>query len=160
MLESLVLPGALGYEALGLLNRAQVLFSTTVGRVSGLVLETVYPLLPRSTGDPAQFARHATLFVQTMLLISVPGAVFVGLEGQSLSRLLYGLKWIAADPLIVPGTIFAWGVSTVLVFTSVLQAQNRLRIAFLSNLIAVSLSVPPIIVVLTGGNAPAYAWAL
>ena len=88
MLESLVLPGALGYEALGLLNRAQVLFSTTVGRVSGLVLETVYPLLPRSTGDPAQFARHATLFVQTMLLISVPGAVFVGLEGQSLSRLL------------------------------------------------------------------------
>src|SRR5205814_10005116 len=96
MLEALVLPATLGYEEVGLLNRAQVLFSTTVGRVSGLVLETVYPLLPRSAGHPEQFARHATLFVETMLLISLPVAVLVGMVGPYLTRLLYGTKWIAA----------------------------------------------------------------
>lgn len=160
MLESLVLPVALGYEAVGLLNRAQVLFTTTVGRVSSLVTETVYPLLPRSAEDQQQYARHATLFVQTVLLISIPGAVFVAIEGPQLSRLLYGEKWIAADPLIAPGTLFAWGISSVLVFTTVLQAKNRLRLAFLSSLIVASVSLPAIAVALSGGSTRAYVWAL
>lgn len=159
MLEAMVLPATLGYEAVGLLNRAQVLFSTTVGRVSGLVLETVYPLLPRSAGNPEQFARHATLFVETMLLISIPGAIFVGVEGPYLSRLLYGSKWIAADPLIWPGTLFAWGIATVLIFSAVLQAQNRLRLAFLSSVISASLCLPAIAVTLAGGGMLPYAWA-
>jgi PST family polysaccharide transporter len=160
MLEAMVLPATLGYEAVGLLNRAQVLFSTTVGRVSGLVLETVYPLLPRSAGNAEQFARHATLFVETMLLISIPGAIFVGMEGPYLSRLLYGSKWIAADPLIWPGTLFAWGIATVLIFSAVLQAQNRLRLAFFSSVISASLCLPAIAVVLAGGGMLSYAWAL
>lgn len=160
ILEAMVLPGALGYAAVGLLNRAQVLFSTTVGRVSGLVLETVYPLLPRSAGDRELFARHAALFVETMLLISIPGAVFVGLEGPYLSRLLYGSKWVAADPLILPGTIFAWGVATVLIFSAVLQAQNRLRLAFTSNLIAACLCLPAMLVAVARGHALSYVWAL
>jgi PST family polysaccharide transporter len=160
ILETVVIPPLLGYEALGLLNRAQVLFATTAGRATSLVVETVYPMLPRSAADPAQFARHATLFVQTMLLLSIPGAVFVGIEGPQLSRLLYGFKWIAADPLIWPGTIFAWGVATVLVFTAVLQAQNRLRMAFLSSVIAAALCLPAIVVALSGGGLWHYAWAL
>lgn len=160
MLEALVLPPALGYAAVGLLNRAQVLFSTTVGRVSTLILETVYPLLPRSAHNREQFARHATLFVETMLLISIPGAVFVGMEGPLLSRLLYGSKWIAADPLIWPGTLFAWGVATVLIFSVVLQAQNRLRLAFLSSVIATSLCVPALAIALIAQSPQSYIWAL
>jgi O-antigen/teichoic acid export membrane protein len=160
VLETVVIPPFLGYEALGLLNRAQVLFTTTIGRATSLVIETVYPMLPQSATDPKQFARHATLFVQTMLLLSVPGAVFVGIEGPQLSRLLYGAKWIAADPLIWPGTIFAWGVATVLVFTVVIQAQNRLRKAFLCSVIAAALCLPATVVVLGGGGLWPYAWAL
>lgn len=159
-LEALILPGTLGYEAMGLLNRAQVLFTTTFGRVNGLVVETVYPLLPRSAGDPVQFARHATLFVQTMLLVSIPGAVFVGLEGPLLSRLLYGQKWIAADALIGPGTVFAWGVSVLLVFSSVLMAASRMRVWFIVSLFGAALSLPAILVALLGGGTLAYAWAL
>jgi len=160
MVEALVLPKTLGFEAMGLLNRAQVLFSTTFGRVNGLVVETVYPLLPRSAGDPVQFARHATLFVQTMLLLSIPGAVFVGLQGPELSRLLYGQKWIAADPLLWPGTIFAWGVSVLLVFGSVLQAASRMRLWFIVSLFGASLCLPAIGVAVLGGRSLAYAWAL
>ena len=160
MLEATVLPATLGYEAVGLLNRAQVLFSTTAGRVAVVVVETVYPLLPRSAGNPSVFARHATLFVQTMLLVSIPGAIFVGIDGPYLSRLLYGMRWIAADPLILPGTIFAFAVSTVLVFATILQAQNRLRLAFLSSLIAALSCLPAMTVAALGGGAFRYAWAL
>lgn len=159
-LESLVLPGAIGYEAFGLLNRAQVLFATTVGRVNSLVLETVYPVLPRSADNPTQFARHAGLYVETMLLLSIPGAIFVGLEGPLLSRLLYGPKWIAADPLIWPGTILAWGVAATLIFTAVLQAQNRLRLAFACSLVAACACLPAIVLVSLGQSTRIYAWAL
>ena len=158
MLEAMVLPGALGYEAVGLLNRAQVLFSTTVGRVSSLVTETVYPLLPRSAGNAEQFARHSTIFVQTMLIVTIPGAVFVGLEGPQLSRLLYGSKWIAADSLILPGTIFAWSASTILIFATVLQAQNRLRLAFVLSVAAAVAAVPAILAVMFGAHVFEYAW--
>jgi O-antigen/teichoic acid export membrane protein len=160
MLEAMVLPATLGYVAVGLLNRAQVLFSTTVGRVTGLILETVYPLLPRSAGGRGQFERHATLFVETMLLISIPGAVFVGMEGPLLSRILYGSKWIAADPLIWPGTILAWAVATTLMFAAVLQAQNRLRRAFTCSVIAACACLPAIVFTVMAKNTLSYIWLL
>ena len=160
MLETVVIPPMLGYEALGLLNRAQVLFTTTVGRVTTLVVDTVYPMLPRSASEPTQFARHATIFVQTMLLFSIPGAVFVGLVGPELSRLLYGSTWIAADPLIWPGTLFAWGVAAVLVFSTTILARNRLRGAFLASVVTALLCLPAIGVSTLGGGVEAYAWAL
>lgn len=160
MLETIVIPPILGYEALGLLNRAQVLFTTSIGRVTSLVIETVYPMLPRSAGNSAQYARHATLLGQTLLLISIPGAVLVGIEGPTFSRLLYGYKWTAADPLIWPGTIFAAGVAAVVVFAAILQAQNRLRLTFLPSLIAAALCLPAIAVAAAGGGLVPYAWAL
>jgi teichuronic acid exporter len=160
MLEATILPVTLGYEAVGLLNRAQVLFSTTVGRVAAVLVEIVYPILPRSAGNPEQFSRHATLFVQTMLLVSIPGAVFVGIEGPSLSRLLYGAKWIAADPFILPGTVFAWAVSTLLIFATILQARNRLRLAFTTSFLAAVSCLPAMVVAIIGGGALRYVWAL
>ena len=160
LFESLILPGAVGYEAMGLLNRAQVLFTATIGRVNTMVIETVYPLLPRSAGDPALYARHATLFVQVMLLMVIPGAVFVGLEGPSLSRLLYGRKWIAADPLIWPGTIVAACVAALAVFGAVLLGANRLRLSFATSLLAALVTVPAIPVALSAGGVRAYAWSL
>src|SRR5205085_12401136 len=124
------------------------------------VVETVYPLLPRSAGNPQQFSRHATLFVQTMLLVSIPGAVFVGIEGPTLSRVLYGAKWVAADPLILPSTIFAWSISTVLIFATVLQARNQLRLAFISSLIPTVSCLPALLVAFAGGGTFGDARAL
>ena len=160
LLESVVLPRTIGYQGMGLLNRAQVLFSTTVGRVAWLVMDTVYPLLPRSAHDPAQFARHATLVAQTMLLFSIPGAAFLLIEGPTLSRLLYGAKWIAADPLIAPGTILAWGISTALVFGSILLAANRLNVSLAVSVTGACLTLPAMTVALLGNGMLMYVWTL
>jgi PST family polysaccharide transporter len=160
MLESLVLPKAIGYEAIGLLNRAQVLFATTFGRVVGLILDVVYPLLPRSADDPVQFARHATLVAQAMLLFSIPGAVFVAFDGTAMSRLLYGAKWVAADPLIFPGTILAWSLATALVFGTILLTANRLKLSLILSIITAGLSLPALLVAAFGSGTLAYIWAL
>ena len=160
LLESVVLPRTIGYDAIGLLNRAQVLFATTFGRLNGLIVDTVYPLLPRSAHDPVQFARHATLVVQAMLLVSIPGAVFVLFEGPALSRLLYGAKWIAADLLIAPGTVMAWGIAAALLFGSILLAANRLKFTFAVSVTAACLSLPAMLVALLHGGTLSYSWAL
>jgi len=60
----------------------------------------------------------------------------------------------------LPGTMFAWAVSTVLIFATVLQARNRLRLAFTSSLIAAVSCLPAICVALVGGTTLRYAWAL
>ena len=125
-----------------------------------MILDVVYPLLPRSADDPVQFARHATLVAQAMLLFSIPGAVFVAYDGPAMSRLLYGVKWMAADPLILPGTILGWGLATALVFGTILLTANRLKLSFILSLTTASLSLPALLVAALGGGALAYAWAL
>lgn len=159
-LETVVLPGAVGYPAIGLLNRARALFSSTVGRVGNILVETIYPLLPCSVADPTRYARQATLFAQVVFLTALPGALYVGLEGRALSRLLYGERWIAADPLIWPATLAGLGLATFAAGSCVLLAANRLRSCFVLDFTAAALSLPMVAVAWAGGGIVAYTWAV
>ena len=104
-LEAAVLPLQLGFAALGLLQRAQSLFLATVGQVNSIFAETVYPLLPKHAAEPERYRNTATLFLQVVFWIVLPGAVFVAWQGKAALRVLYGERWIAADPLIAPGAV-------------------------------------------------------
>jgi O-antigen/teichoic acid export membrane protein len=158
-LEAAVLPGLVGYGAIGLFNRAQALFATTVGRVGSILVETVYPLMPRYAANLEAYPRQATLFLQVVCLCAVPGAVYVGLEGAALSRLLYGLRWTAADPLIPPCALIGLGQVLLLTASGILLAANRLKTSFLLDLTAAVLSALVIGVAWTAGGLHAYAWA-
>jgi O-antigen/teichoic acid export membrane protein len=159
-LEGAVLPRAVGYAAIGLLNRAQALSATTVGRIGAVLVETAYPLLPRYATDAASYARQAALFIQVLLLAAIPGVVYIGLEGRALSRVLYGDRWIAADPLIWPAALGALGLAAFGAGASVLLAAGRLRASFLLNVLAALLSAPMVVVAWIGGHVVTYAWAL
>jgi O-antigen/teichoic acid export membrane protein len=159
-LESLVLPGAVGFVPIGLLNRARALFASTVGRVGQVLLETAYPLLPRYAADAKLFARQATLFGQIILLAVLPGALYLGLEGPALSRLLYGERWIAADPLIWPAALAGLGMGLFGAGSGVLLAANQLTVCLLVDALAAALSVPVAAVAWAGGGVVAYAWAV
>jgi PST family polysaccharide transporter len=159
-IESMVLPGAVGFVAMGLLNRSRALFTNTIGRVWHILVETGYPLLPRYVGDPKLYARHATLFCQILMLVLLPGALYLGLEGPALSRLLYGERWIAADPLLWPGALAGLGLGLFGAGSSVLLAASRLRSCLLLDALAAGLSVPIIAVAWAGGGIGAYAWAV
>jgi O-antigen/teichoic acid export membrane protein len=160
ILEAAVLPGVLGFAAIGLLNRAQALFSITIGRMGSILVETVYPILPRYAADPLYYSRQATLFVQFILLIIFPSAIYLGLEGCALSRIVYGETWAAADPLIWPGAMISLGLVILWMGGSVVLAVNQLRAYVALNVATAALGVSMVVVAWAGGGLIAYAWAV
>jgi O-antigen/teichoic acid export membrane protein len=119
----------------------------------------VYPLMPRYAANLDAYPRKATLFLQVVCLVAVPGALYVGLEGAALSRLLYGQRWMAADPLIVPCALMGLGQVLLLTASGILLAANRLKTCFMLDLTAAVLSASMIGVAWTAGGLHAYAWA-
>jgi O-antigen/teichoic acid export membrane protein len=159
-IEAAILPRAIGFASIGLVNRAQALYGTTVGRVGALVADTAYPFLPRESRNPARYASHATLYLQIMALMSIPGAVFIGYEGPMLSRVLYGQKWIAMDPLIWPGALMGLAVVMFATASNILLAAGQLRACLtLDGVAAGSVTIALAVAWWTGAAVP-YAWSL
>ena len=158
--EAAVLPATLGYAAIGLWGRAQALYTTSLGRLQNIVVETVYPLLPRYAAESARYPVYATLFCQAVLWVAFGGMAFLGIEGPLLSRVVYGTKWIAADPVIWPGALAGLGLAAFMVGSSVLLAANRLRSCFMLDVLSASFLVPMLGVTWIGGGLVAYAWAV
>lgn len=159
-LEAFVFPGRLGFVSLGLLQRAQALFGSTVGQANGIFAETVYPLLPRHASNRARYSKIATRFLQVVCMVVIPGAVFVGWQGKALLRLLYGQKWIAADPLILPAVLIGAGLCLFASGYKVLLAKTELRRCFALDIAGALLTAPMILIVVLGGDTVVYAWAL
>lgn len=159
-LEAAILPPLLGYGPLGLLQRAQALFTTSIGRVESIFMETVYPLLPRYAPNLEQYSRQALLFLQVVFVLGLPGVIYVGHQGLTLSRVLYGEQWIAADPLIWPSAAAGFGLTVFAAASGILLAANRVRACFYLDVLAASLAVPMVGVALVGGSLIAYVWAV
>ncbi len=159
-LEAAVLPLQLGFAALGLLQRAQSLFLSTVGQVNSIFAETVYPLLPKHAAEPERYRRTATLFLQVVFWIVLPGAFFVGWQGKAVLRVLYGERWIAADPLIAPGAAIGAAVCVFGAGYNIVLAKTELRRCVLLDVTVALATAPVIFTVMLGGNMVAYAWAL
>ena len=158
--ETAVLPATLGYVAIGLWGRAQALYTTSLGRLQNIVVETVYPLLPRYAAESARYRAYATLFCQAVLWVAFGGMAYLGIEGPLLSRVVYGTRWIAADPVIWPGALAGLGLAAFMVGSSVLLAANRLRCCFKLDVLSASFLVPMLGVTWIGGGLVAYAWAV
>jgi O-antigen/teichoic acid export membrane protein len=159
-LESAVLPVAIGYQWIGLLARSRALFGTTAGRVGAVVIETIYPFLPRVAAEPRAYARHATRFVQAMLFVLVPGALFLGIAGPQVSRVLYGHKWVAMDPVIWPGTLSGLALALFGAFSAVLLAAGQVRVTLRLDVWAAILTSATLLVAWTVRDPVGYGWTL
>jgi PST family polysaccharide transporter len=156
---SAVLPRTVGFPAMGLLNRAGALFSSTANRVFSALLEAVYPLLPRLTAETGAYARGATLFVQAVAWTLFPIILLLGLEGARLSHLLFGNRWSGIEPLIVPGALAMLARVIIVTGSSVLLGANRLRLSLILDAATSIISTPMLLVAWAAGLV-AYAWAL
>lgn len=159
-LEAAVLPAAVGFGGLGLWNRAQALYGATAGRVTGVIMETAYPFLPRSRHDAPQFERHATAFLQVTALLAISGALFMGFEGRIVSRVLYGSRWTAMDPLIWWGAVVGLSTTIFGACSIVLLAHGDLRACVVLDGVAALLAVPALIFALTTHVTLVYGIAL
>jgi PST family polysaccharide transporter len=159
-IEGIMLPVAAGFTQIGIMNRGSALHGQTVARVEGIDLDTVFPLLPRAATDEARFHRIAMTYAQTILLTSTCGTVFIGMMGPSLSRLLYGGRWAAADPYIWPAALLGLGVTVGSLAVHILLARGRLRATFLLNGLGALLALPMIAIAMWKHSLIPYTWAL
>lgn len=159
-LGAAVLPVPLGYAAIGLLNRAEALYGTTLGRIEAVLMEVVYPFLPRERENLERYAVHATTFLQVMLVIAIPGALFIGQQGPTLSRVLYGTKWVAMDPLIWPSALVGLAVSVMGTTACVMMAAGQVRRCVELDGIAAAAAVPALVGAWVTQQPTTYAWAL
>lgn len=159
-IESAVLPGTIGFVSIGLVNRAQALYGTTVGRMGIVLADTVYPFLPRERNNRERFASQATLYLQVMSFIAVPGALFIGRHGPLLSRVLYGNKWAAADPLIWPAALIGLGLALFSISGEILLASGALRTCLTLDVIAAVSVVPALAAAWMTHLALPYAWTV
>ena len=157
-LEAAVLPVTLGFGSIGLVSRANALYGTTVGRLEHIVLDTVYPFLPRANLDRVQYGRRALLLVQTVCFMTLPAAVFIALEGPGLSRVLYGQKWTAADPLILPAAAGGALVSMVGLLSIILLASGRTRQSVILDGLAAAMMAAALAGIVSGRTASSYLW--
>jgi O-antigen/teichoic acid export membrane protein len=134
--ESVVLARVFGITTLGLLNRALVLFQSTVGRISLVFLDTAYPILPLEQQDRARYAARAARFIEAALILVLPGATFLAIEGPHVSRVLYGGTWSDADAYLAPAAV-ALGATTVTTAASYVL----LGIGLIRNAVTVEASV-------------------
>ena len=158
VLEAAVIPTVIGYTGFGLWNRAQVLFQTSSGRAVNIIADTAYPALPRSRSDQARYRRHATLFAQVVVGMAIFGVFYIGTNGILLSRVLYGIKWVDADPLILPATIFGFGSVVLIVCGDVLLAANSLRKRFIAIFAQAIVGILAIAVLAYRSQIIVYSW--
>ena len=158
--ESAILPATLGFNGIGLVNRAQALYGTTVGRLGIVLADTVYPFLPREKHHRERYASQATLYLQVMSFIAMPGALFIGRHGPLLSHVLYGNKWAAADQLIWPAALIGLGLTAFGIASEILLASGALRTCLTLDVIAAVSVLPPLLAAWLTHLALPYAWTL
>jgi len=159
VLNAAILPPTLGFGAIGLMNRAEALFAMSAGRVLGLLSDTAYPILPQVAGDEERFARVGRAYCLLMLaLVSAAVGLFAACA-RDLSRLLYGAKWAAADPLLLPGAVMGLGVGLATVGSHLLLARGRLKHTFTLDVLPRTLVLPAFIgVIVLDWSAVTFYW--
>ena len=158
--DSVVLTSAFGVGTYGLLNRAQALYQSTIGRLGLVFIDAAYPLLPMERADPKRYAHRASRFVEAAFILSIPGAAFIVVEGGNVSRLLYGSKWTAADPYLAPGAVAVAAAGLVWSASAVVMGIGKVRAAMMLEACASIAAIAALGMALLIDTATPYAWTL
>jgi O-antigen/teichoic acid export membrane protein len=116
VIESTVLSAILGYQLLGIFNRALGLMQLLCARPASILGTAIYPLLPRMAAGSSERSRAGDLILRTVGWIAVPTAVAAALLAEPIVTILYGDRWVDVIPLL-PWTM-AYGAAFALVQTA------------------------------------------
>jgi O-antigen/teichoic acid export membrane protein len=158
--ESILLTRAFGVSTLGLINRALVLFQSTIGRLSLLFVDTAYPLLPMERNDPRRYAARAARFLEVALMLAIPGGAFLVVEGPGVSRLLYGQAWAQADTLLAPAAVALSATAVSMAASYVLMGAGFVRKAVAIEATIAVAGLVALAATLAGETPTFYLWTL
>jgi len=116
-----------GEAALGLYDRAYKLVLLPFNQIAGPFGAVVVPLLSRSQGEPDFYRRAYQRMLETVLLLTYPGLVFMIVNSQDLIGLALGPRWEGVAPIfaILGMDAFVAPVSSSMGWLFVSQGRTR-----------------------------------
>ena len=126
-IEQSLLAGTYHFAGLGVFTRSVGLATLVAGRLGGIVVESIYPVITRAERGSAQFRRYAGLVMRGVAWVTIPAAVLLALTAPDVVALLYGPKWSDVIPL-VPLSAIAVGLGGMaLTANALLLANDEIR---------------------------------
>ena len=160
LVEGVLLPATIGLEALGLLNRAQALFSVIIGRLITAFNDTTYPFAARAADDAPRLAKWAGMQLFVAALLAIGGGLYLAAHGADVVAVLYGSKWQDVVPLLVPGVTAAAAGSLVATTASLLLAARRVNASVLLDAANVAFGLGAALFMLEVPSGTLYLWTL
>jgi O-antigen/teichoic acid export membrane protein len=160
-LNAIALPATLGLGVIGLMNRAESLFTMSAGRALGLASDAVYPILPQIATDEARFVRVARKYVLLICSMALAAFGFFAVYARDVSRVLYGHKWTSADSFLLPGSLLGLAGIVATAGNQVLLARGQMRTVLLLELAPRILLLPAFAGVVFGGwSSVPFLWSI
>ena len=141
IVEQSLLAGTYQFAGLGVFTRSFGLATLVAGRLAGVAVESIYPVITRAERGSAQFRRYAGLIMRGVAWATIPAAVLLATTAPEVVALLYGPKWSEVIPL-VPLSAIAVGLGAMaLAAQALLLANNELRKCLVVDVVSVVLGV-------------------
>lgn len=91
--EHALLTRAYDFASLGLFTRSIGLATLLVGRVGGVAVGVLYPVITRAEPRSPEFRRYAALIMRAVTWFSVGGSILLVLSADGIVLLIYGDGW-------------------------------------------------------------------
>ncbi len=122
VIESTIISGALGYQLLGIFNRALGLVQLLCAKPVSILCTGVYPILPRVMLSSGNRTNVGNILFRATGWVVVPAAVVASVLAEQIVGALYGRTWLGVVPLLP----WAMAYGGLLAFV---QAANTLLVA-------------------------------
>lgn len=158
-LDSLVIGRMLGVANLGIYNRAMVLVGTPINTLTTSLQGVLFAASSHAQSDTTQLKKGYFAATAVIGLICLPLAFTVASVPETIVIAIYGVKWIAAIP-VLPPLALAMALNALLaVVGPVLMAQNKVGVELRAQLITL-LAMIPVLYVAAQQSLQAVAWGV
>jgi O-antigen/teichoic acid export membrane protein len=112
LLESGWLVQAIGFVNFGYYGRALGLAQIFCGKYSFVLIQAIYPVLTKIEPGTSAYARANNLILRSVVWVILPVGLVLSAVAEPLIRVVYGVKWFSAVPL-VPWAIAATCIGAI-----------------------------------------------
>ena len=149
LLESGWLVQVIGFASFGYYGRALGLAQIFCSKFSFVLIQSIYPVLTKIEPGTSAYPRANSLILRSVVWVILPVGLVLAALAEPLIRVVYGVKWLSAIPL-VPWAVAVTSVGAIahVAYMLLLAAQKQKHCLvidvgmFLASLLALILVLP------------------